>query len=277
MNIYRSIGGRANTSGVERIDRDGQMEKLQMGEAEVTPHERMQWNAKCKKDKRGNVIEDIYDVQKDESHGNSMSVDSVSSDNMTRTRLPRPHQYSYESRLVEQRGEKVDFPKSEASKEEAYGIREGMALSENDTRNFDMKEAKKSLKENDEKRIKSGKISTSSCDRKIADAFVKVARIVSNGGSLEVDSAVDISEDYNLPVEDVLVLEKVAMKNPELVKKYASCPLCVKRKKKVPGVVPEREQIVEDGIQKESEPQELDANNPKHAKKLKEIALETGL
>lgn len=275
MNVYRSIGGRANTSGVERINRDGQMEKLQMGEAEVTPHERMKWNSKCTKDKHGNTIEKRYDVAKDDSHGNSMGVDSVSSSGMTRVKFPRPHQFSTESRLAAQRGEKVDFPKSEATKEEAFGITKSMVMTEGDTRNFDMKEAKKQLKENDENPVKSGKIIAGS-NKNSADAFVKVAKIVSESGELGVDQVVEISVDHDLPIEDVVVLEKVALKNPDLMKKYAQCPICMKKKilkKKVPGNVP-----TDDGtIEKESEPQELDAKNPLHSRKLKEVGYEVGL
>lgn len=286
MNVYRSIGGRANTSGVERIDRDGQMQKLQMGEAEVTAHERMQWNAKCGKDKRGNLVEDFYEVEKDESHGNSMAVDSVSSSDMTRVRFPRPHQHSTEARLSGQRGDKIEFPKSDATAGEAFGVRDGMVLSENDTRNFDMKEAKKQLKENDEEKTKAGKVVTASTDTNLIDAFVRVAKIMSESGKLEVEDVVGISSDYDVRIEDIFMLEKVAEKNPELMKKYAQCPFCPK-KKTPPGVVPKNNSVGEKGILKKSKKPvpkkptsdliELDAKNPEHAKELAEVGAQIGL
>ena len=49
-------------------------------------------------------------------------------------------------------------------------------------------------------------------------AFEKVASTIDESGELSIDSVVAISSDFLLPVEDVLVLEKVAKKNPETVK-----------------------------------------------------------
>jgi len=282
MNVYRSIGGRANTSGVERINRDGQMEKLQMGQAEVTPHERMQWNARCTKDPRGRLPEEVYKVEKDVV-GNSMAVDFVSGKGRMRVKLPRPHQYSTESRLTELRGEKVSFPTSTDNDDKAFAITEGMVFSENDTRNFDMKEAKKQLKEQKENPTKAGKILTASKDIDKMNAFVKIARIVGDFGQVDNETIIDISNENQLPVEDVFVLEKIAKGNPELAKKYAQCPCGkhVKVKKEIPGE-PAKEQVGETGQIVESEEEnvvglDLDLKNPKHRKKLCDTAKEVEL
>lgn len=283
MNVYRSIGGRANTSGVERINRDGQMEKLQMGEAEVTPHERMQWNAKCTKDPRGRLPEEIYKVEKD-SIGNSMSVDFVSGKGRMRVKLPTPRQYSTESRLAELRGEKVQFPKSVNNEDKAFAITPGMVFSENDTRNFDMKEAKKELKKQEENPTKAGKILTASKDLAKMNAFVKVARIVGEFGQVDNETIIEISNENQLPVEEVFVLEKIAKSNSDLAKKYAQCS-CGKHvvvKKPIPGEpvakqVGEPKQVV---VSDEEEVVGVDLDpekNPKHKKKLCDTANEVAL
>jgi hypothetical protein len=226
-NVYRSIGGRANTSGVERVDRDGQMEKLQMGEAEVTPKERLSWYNKAGLDPRGSLPEEIYEVEKD-TIGNQMNVD-----NKERTRLPRPHQYSTESRMAEARGDKITFPKSEDTKDKAFGVTPGMVLTKGDSRNAVVKEKLATQKEeektvedlNDEQTFDGNNSNYPSREievrKAMASAFVKVAKIMQSSAHLPSESVIHISDTDGVSVEDVLLLEKVAAKNKDLAQKYS--------------------------------------------------------
>lgn len=224
-NLYRSIGGRANTSGVERVNRDGKMEVLQMGEAEVTPKERMNWNAKAKLDPRGRLPEEIYKVESDDG-GNPMAVDDK-----VRTRIPRKHQYSTEARLSDQRGESPTFHKSTATSAQAHGVTEGMVAD-----NTFVDPAKK--EKGDINKRKKEKMAKGSSDYKLADAFRKVSDTLSTKDFVDSKTVAAISRSSNISVEDVLLLEKVAQSNKELAGKYRGikgrCQRC-QVSKEVPG------------------------------------------
>ncbi len=232
-NAYRSIGGRANTSGVERIDRDGQMEKLQMGEAEVTPRERINWYNKAGLDPRGSLPEEIYEVAKNEN-------DNMNVTNEERTRLPRPHQYSTEARMAEARGEKLQHNMSVGNDDRAFGVTPGMVLTKGDTRNVVVKEKiatekkeQKVLTDSDEKQTFDGNNSNYpprdiEVRKAYAKAFVKVANIMDKGSCLHRESLLSISESSGLPIEEVFLLEKVARSNPDLVQKYKTASIKTK-------------------------------------------------
>lgn len=283
-NAYRSIGGRANTSGVERVNRDGQMEKLQMGEAEVTPKERIGWYNKANLDPRGNLPEDFYKVEKDEA-GNPMNVA-----NDERTRLPRPHQYSTEARMVEARGEKAEFLKSEDTDDKAFGITPGMVLTTGDTRNAVVKDkvaaekdAQKVIDERNKGQHFDGNnsnypVKDASTRRAYASAFVKVAKILQSAAHLTSESVIHISDTDGLSVEDVLLLERVASNNKDLAKKYSQVVVKLPKgfsptKKPIPGVKPENPNAPEAEVVKVSkEPQEELGKE-----ELKSVSMEVGL
>lgn len=260
-NVYRSIGGRANPGGVERINRDGKMEILSLGHEEITPKERMNWNAKAKLDPRGRLPEDFYKVESNDA-GNSMAVDDE-----TRTRLPRKHQYSTEARLSEDRGEKAVFHKSTATSAQAHGVTDGMVADntfvdpgkyEGDIGAEDRSGKKNKAPEKPEKR----KVDASSY--KLADAFVKVAETLSQKEFLDSKTVAAISNTSEVSVEDVLSLEKVAQGNIPLATKYRmikkKCPSC-HPKSGIPGTVnPDSE-----------DPDELEKRS------LQETAVEVGL
>jgi hypothetical protein len=218
---------------VERVNRDGNLEVLQMGEAEVTPRERCRnWYAKAKIDERGRLPEDRYPTE-EETHGNDMRRDV---DN--RTTLPRKHEYSTEARLAEARGEEVDFHKSKDCREKAVGITEGMVLSDDD---------KRTLLDAD----KGQKKEASAADPRMIEArvFERVAHLV-DIDEISDDDIVDISTSFGVPVERVLHLERVAKSNGDLAHKYAllarrrrdpnaqcGCSRCTCGKDGVPGTV----------------------------------------
>ena len=222
MNVYRSIGGRANTSGVERIDRDGCMEVLEMGEAEVTPRGRMNWYNKATIDKRGPLPEDVYETEEDNSHGNDMRTEID-----MRTRLPRKHQFSTEARLSEERGDPPKFQKSIGNKELAVGITKGMVLSPDDKRSLlDPDTGKKALDDMkgtlSETKKASSKIKMVKGSHKfaMATAFERIAKTITDE-VLSNDDIIEISKAANVSIEDVLLLEKVAMKNANLTQTYS--------------------------------------------------------
>jgi hypothetical protein len=276
MPSYRSIGGRPNSSGVERVNRDGQMEVLQMGQAEVTPKQRTNWYNKAGIDPRGSLPEEIYPVEKDEV-GNSMNVDGDE-----RTRLPRPHQYSTESRLAESRGDKIEFPKSVDNEERAYGVTPGMVFTSGDTRNVvvekrikDAETAAKLIAKKDEKQSFDGNNSNYSprdinIRKAYAAAFSKVAKIMEKDSHLRSETVLHISEDCGIPVEDVFLLEKVATGNKELAKKY------VKIKTDIPGVKDDEGDTTKPFVEKVSDDTD-DEEEITDPKKLKEIGLQVGL
>jgi len=247
-NVYRSIGGRSNPGGVERINRDGKMEVLSLGHEEITPKERMNWNAKAKLDPRGRVPEEIYKVEVDEA-GNPMAVDDK-----VRTRLPRKHQFSTEARLSDQRGEKPTFHKSTATSAQAHGVTDGMVADNTfvDPGKFegDIGAEDRSGKKNREiEKPEKRKIAKGSPDYKLADAFQKVASSLSVREFLDSKTVASISKATNVSVEDVLILEKVAHSNDKLAAQYTAvkspcqkcrrlrtkCPEC--QAKEVPGSV----------------------------------------
>jgi hypothetical protein len=240
-NLYRSIGGRANPGGVERIDRDGKMEVLPMGGEEVTPKERMAWNAKAKLDPRGRLPEDIYDVTVDEA-GNPMAVDDK-----VRTRLPRKHQFSTEARLSDQRGDKPVFHKSTATSAQAHGETEGMV--KNKEHVYPPNGSGQMVNEKDKK------MTNKSANYKLADAFRKVAHSIEGCDCLDHQSVAEISSTSDVSVEDVLLLEKIAQNNnngiTDKYKKVKKCPHC-QDKSGVPGTVSDPNSQDEDELTKES-------------------------
>jgi hypothetical protein len=216
MNAYRSIGGRANASGVERVNRDGGIEVLEMGEAEVTTEDRISWYSKAKISDRGVIPDEIYDTEIDTA-GNDMrrNVDF-------RTSTPRPQEYSTEARLSESRGEKVAFHQATDTDELALGITEGMILSDDDRRSLHKKTKKKK------------KALTESFDNKklsMARAFERIAYLT-DIGELENSDLVDISSAYNIPVNKVIMLEAIASESTEITKKYADVSRSRRRRRK---------------------------------------------
>lgn len=254
-NLYRSIGGRANTSGIERVNRDGKMEVLQMGEAEVTPKERMTWNAKAKLDPRGRLPEEIYEVEKDDS-GNPMGVDDK-----VRTRLPRQHQYSTEARLSSQRGDKPSFHKSTATSAQAHGSTDGMI-----DNNVHVDPANR--KDTPKKKL-------ASSDYRLANAFVKVSESLSVRDFLDSKSVAEISKASNVSVEDVLILEKIAKGNNGLSMKYkdikGKCKVC-NPDRNIPGNQP-----TDDGSIEHISPDQEDVDEESRKRHMNEVAHEVGL
>ena len=231
MNIYRTIGGRVNATGVERIDRDGQMEVLKQDEVEVTPAERTRWYNKAKIDVRGNTPEEVYDVEKGDTNGNSMAVDVEH-----RTMLPRKHQFSTEARLNDQRGTKPEFHKSDASIDNAVGVMTGAIIpnipdrSEFDEAGKTTIPGKQKKKDNpvscETEASSSSTMKKDSKAFKMASAFEAVSKIaVKTAGSdlkLSTSEVISISDETGVSVEDVFLLERVAQSNPELAGDYAS-------------------------------------------------------
>lgn len=272
MPSYRSIGGRPNTSGVERVNRDGQMEVLQMGQAEVTPKQRIGWYNKATIDPRGSLPEEIYRVEKDET-GNSMNVEGDE-----RTRLPRPHQYSTESRLAESRGEKLQFHKSIKAEDRAFGVTPGMVFTSGDTRNVSVEKkekdasvAEKLIQKRDSKQSFDGNNSNYppkdiKVRKSYAAAFSKIARVMSTESHLQNETVLHISSDFGLPIEDVILLEKVASKNKDLARKYQKINV------EVPGTDPQEPTLV-----KESDEGTDENGNIIDKKKLQEVGNQVGL
>jgi hypothetical protein len=230
MNIFRTIGGRVNVTGTERIDRDGRMEVLKQDEVEVTPAERIRWYNKAKIDTRGNTPEEIYDVEKGDTNGNDMAVDVKN-----RTMLPRKHQFSTEARLSEQRGEKPEFHKSDASLDNAVGVMTGAIIPDlPDRKVFD--EAGKTTTPDKQKKkdnpvsseteaSSSAKMTKDSKKFKMARAFEQISKIAMSDPSSEIklssSQVIDISDESGVSVEDVFLLERVAQSNPALAGDYA--------------------------------------------------------
>lgn len=262
MNTYRSIGGRLNASGTERVDRDGKIEVVKPCDIEVTPLDRMSWYNKAKIDTRGNVPEEIFGADQDISSGTSMNV-TVDK----RTSQPKPRQFSTEARLVEQRGEKVEFPIATNTRDAAVGIMAGAILPDRGVESRDKKE---------EENNKKASMSTDSVRFKTASAFEKIARLT-KAGKIDTKSLVEIGEITGLPVREIFVLEKVAQDNPDLVDQYADVRdpkeskkrILRKKKNTCPGNIPGNTESPGCIIEKESDDEEED--------KLKATALEVGL
>lgn len=276
MNIYRSIGGRVDFSGVERVNRDGKMEVLKPDDVEVTPHERTTWYNKAKIDVRGSTPEEIYEVEKGNTHGNSMAVDVEN-----RTMLPRKHQYSTEARLSEQRGEKPQFHKSDASIDNAVGVMTGQIVPDAaDRKLFDeagktVTPGKAKKKDNpvgaETEASSTGKMTKGSREFRMASAFEKIACAICNKKddsteALSSSDIVKISDDTELPVEDVFLLERVAANNPDLVECYAHARdldagkrRLIRRKMRTPVVendIPGNEDAAGQKIQHVSDPEQ---------------------
>jgi hypothetical protein len=178
-------------AGVERVDHDGKTHVVEPGDIEVSQKERLEWysNGGAEDDekilhKRKN-IETSYD-----DGGNPMWTNESH-----RTSLPRPHQYSIERRLQEDRepGSTYDIT-SDASIENATAM-----------------------------------------------AFTMLAPHVQAGTSVDNSKIVRISKTTGVPIQNVISLENIARKNPDLAKRYAG----------IPGVADDDDSP---GLEKESEP-----------------------
>jgi len=267
-NVYRSIGGRSNPGGVERINRDGKMEILSLGHEEITPKERVNWNAKAKLDPRGRVPEEIYKVEVDEA-GNPMAVDDK-----VRTRLPRKHQFSTEARLSDQRGEKPTFHKSTATSAQAHGVTDGMVADNTfvDPGKFEGDIGMEDRNGKDNRKVdkpEKRKVAKGSPDYKLADAFQKVASSLSVREFLDSKTVASISKATSVSVEDVLLLEKVAHSNDKLAAQYTAvkspCSKCRRLRMKCPECqakeVPGSKIAPDGGLAKVSLPGKDDIND----------------
>ena len=248
MNIYRTIGGRVNVTGTERVNRDGQMEKLKPDEVEVTIQDRITWYNKAKIDVRGNVPEEVYEVESGNTHGNSMAVDMKH-----RTMLPRKHQFSTEARLSEQRGEKAQFNKSDSSLDNAVGVMTGAIIPNIPVREvFDNagktttpgKEVKKDNPVGTEVEA-SSKLKRGSREYKMASAFERlVLARDAEKEKLAASEIVRISDEVGLPIEDVFLLEQVSESNPDLTELYAS----IRDEKRQRRLMRRRRNVQDNGI-----------------------------
>jgi hypothetical protein len=177
--------------GVEQVNHDGETNVVKPGDIPVSQKERLEYydNGAPKEeeavvDKRKN-IETSYD-----DGGNPMATNESH-----RTSKPRPHQYSIERRLQEDRdpGSTTDI------------------------------------------------VSDASLEQATARAFTMIAPLVMSG-TMNDSAIVKISNTTGVPIQNVMSLEKIARRSPDLVEKYAS----------IPGVVKDTD---EPGLEKESEPQ----------------------
>jgi hypothetical protein len=187
----RKLAGREHLeNGIERVDHDGETHVVKSDEIEVSQKERLEWydNGAPGEDQSVVVKRKNMETEYDDG-GNPMWVNEE-----WRTSLPRPHQYSIERRLQEERdpGSTYDIT-SDATVEQAT-----------------------------------------------AKAFTEVAPHVMSGTRLDNKTVIAIGDKFGLPVEHVLSLESIAMRNPGLVRKYAA----------IPGVVDGDAP----GLEKESEP-----------------------
>jgi len=162
------------SAGVERVDHDGKTHVVEPGDIEVSQKERLEWysNGGAEDDekilhKRKNM-ETSYD-----DGGNPMWTNEKH-----RTSLPRPHQYSIERRLQEERepGSTYDIT-SEASIEQATAM-----------------------------------------------AFTMVAPHVQAGRPIDDNGIVRISKVTGVPIQNVISLENIARRNPDLARRYAQIP-----------------------------------------------------
>jgi len=257
----RQFLARDNSTAIERIDRDGAMEVLQTEDVEVTPRQRCQnWYNKCKIDPRGRFPDEIFPVEEN-TDGNPMEVTLA-----VRTRLPRPHQYSTETRLALQREEPVEFQMvtGKDSADRAVGITAGMVLPPRQNYEQDMTVDIKGTKKADKKAadVKDTKKATasvgvkkmSSRDVALANGFRAVARqLVVDDGGLKQSNVVAISDDHGISVKDVLMLEAIANRNHKLAKKYRVAPdpkAGCQHADSIPGVVPENPKRPMKGIEK---------------------------
>lgn len=188
------------SAGVERVDHDGETHVVEPQDIEVSQKERLEWYYNGKADDEDVVLDKKKNIEiSHDDGGNPMGVNEKH-----RTNLPRPHQYSIERRLQEDR---------EAGS--TYDI-----------------------------------TSDASIENATATAFTMISPIVQAGRGLNDSEVVKISKRTGVPIQNVLSLEKIAERNPDLVMKYAS----------IPGVVEESD---EPGIEKESEPSEPGRRNKK--------------
>lgn len=181
------------SAGVERVDHDGETHVVEPQDIEVSQKERLEWYQNGEANEEDVILEKKKNIEVEhDDGGNPMNVDEKH-----RTSKPRPHQYSIERRLQEEReaGSTYDIT-SDASVENAT-----------------------------------------------ATAFTMISPIVQAGRSLDNSEVVKISSKTGVPVQNILSLESIAMKNPDLVSKYSS----------IPGV---SDDDSTPGIEKESEPQQ---------------------
>lgn len=267
MNVYRSIGGRADASGIERVDRDGKIEVVSPENVEVTPLDRMKWYEKAKIDTRGNIPEEIFEVEQDLSSGTNMRVTVES-----RTSQPKPRQYSTESRLDVQRGEKISFPVSVGNRDNAVGIMAGAIIPDRGVQ-----------ASSETKKTSSAKMSKDSTKFRLASAFEKIAKAsVTTGVTPKLVASV--SKEFGVSVEDVCMLERVASANIDLAEKYAGIRdprvrvRSLKRKnRKCCQDIPGTEKNTPGNMLEKSSDDDDEENDELYAKKLKETAIEVGL
>jgi len=224
MNIVRTLGGRLNASGTERINRDGEMEVVKPEDIEVTSIQRINWNSKAKIDNR----ETYPDNSGDTVNNNKMNVTLK-----LRTSLPKESEYSTESRLEVSRGNEPYFNKSESDEDTANGLTPGMIVNEQDTRN---KKANIEEGNNMEDVMLKSKKENKKSNFNIHDAFCKVSSIIDIDKNLSDKNILDINLENNIPVEEIVILEKIAKNNVDLKKKY----ILLKNKQmknKIPGNV----------------------------------------
>jgi len=120
MKITHTAGRFNGEVGVERVNRDGDMEILEKREdVEVTLEDRMKWYAKATLDGRGPIVDKIFPPDSKDDGGNKMNITDLAH----RTSEPRPHQFSIERRLVEQRDpNSTESIQSEATLAYAMGM-----------------------------------------------------------------------------------------------------------------------------------------------------------
>lgn len=242
----RGIGSRSGAAPVERVNRDGEIEVLELSDVEVTPRDRMNWYSKAKIDQRGRTPEEIFGSEKDDG-GNPLSVEGG-----PRTRLPRTHQHSTESRLTEWRGEECEFPVSEADETRAKGL---IPPAE-----------------------KLGEKAASFCK-----AFEMVVGTLHGNEVLDNRRVITIGQTTGLSLREVFALKEIAENNKDLREKYARIRTRKRKPKRdrekdqsccgdLPGLMPKRKQkkIAPGRLGKETD-EELDADT------LLEVAQEVGL
>lgn len=96
----KKTAGRYNGEvGVERVDHDGKMHVVSPSSVEASPQERMSWYYNCGATEEDRVLVKNPRLETDyDDGGNPMWRNEK-----FRTAMPRPHQYSIERRLEEQR------------------------------------------------------------------------------------------------------------------------------------------------------------------------------
>ncbi len=191
------------SAGVERVDHDGETQVVEPQDIEVSQKERLEWYENGAPDKDEKLLHKHENVETSfDDGGNPMWRNEEH-----RTSNPRPHQYSTERRLQEERE-----PGS----------------------TFDV-------------------ISNASVEQATARAFAMVSPLVQSGTNVADKDIVKISSATGVPIQNVISLEGIARKNPDLANKYAG----------IPGLVVGDEP----GLEKESEPNECKCQDGKGAEK----------